>query len=121
MNRNLKGFMEFVRQQGIVGLAVGLAIGVQVGKTVESIVNGFIDPIIAFILGTGSSLEQATWNIVGEDTIKTEYWLTVGERYLVIRWGEVVSSLIVLLAVAAVIYWAVHGLKLDKLDKKSEK
>jgi hypothetical protein len=32
-------------------------------------------------------------------------------------WGAVLSSLIVLLAVSAVIYYVVMGLKLDKLDK----
>ncbi len=121
MNKNLRGFMGFIREQGIIGLAIGLAIGVQVGKTVESIVNGFIDPFVAFILGSGVNLDASKWNIVGEDTIKTDYWFTLGDRYLVIGWGEVVSSLIVLLAVAGVIYYVVHGLKLDKIDKKSDK
>ncbi len=29
MSKQLQGFMEFVRTQGVVGLAVGLAIGTQ--------------------------------------------------------------------------------------------
>jgi large conductance mechanosensitive channel len=121
MNKNIRGFMDFVREQGIVGLAVGLAIGVQVGQTVGAIVDGLINPFVSFILGSGTSLENAVWNIIGVDTIKTDYWFTLGDRYLVLGWGKVVSSLIVLVAVAAVIYYVVHGLKLDKLDKKSEK
>jgi large conductance mechanosensitive channel len=121
MNKNQKGFMDFVREQGIVGLAVGLAIGVQVGQTVQSFVNGLINPFVSFILGSGASLENAAWNVVGKDTLKVDYWLTLGDRYLIIGWGEVVSASIVLVAVAGVIYYVVHGLKLDKLDKKSEK
>lgn len=121
MNKNLRGFMDFVREQGIVGLAVGLAIGVQVGQAVQSFVDGIIDPFISFILGSGTSLENATWNVVGDDTIKIDYWFTFGDRYLIIGWGKVVSALIVLLAVAAVIYYVVHGLKLDRMDKKEEK
>ncbi len=110
MNKQLKGFMDFVRAQGVVGLAVGLAIGTQAGKAVESIVSGFIDPIVGFVVGNQDGLKAATWTIVEPKN--------VGDRALVIGWGEVVSALITLLAVAAVIYYVVHGLKLDKADKK---
>lgn len=121
MNKNLNGFMSFVREQGVVGLAVGLAIGVQVGQTVQSVVDGLINPLVAFIIGSGVSLENATWNIVGVDTSKINFWLTLGDRYLIVGWGEVVSAAITLIAVAGVIYYVVHGLKLDKLDKKIDK
>ncbi len=121
MNKNLSGFMNFVREQGIVGLAFGLAIGVQVGQAVGSVVDGLINPVVAFILGSGTSLENAVWNVVGEDTLKIDYWFSLGDRYLVLGWGLVVSALIVLVAVAAVIYYVVRGLKLDSLDKKNEK
>ncbi|MNT90402.1 hypothetical protein D3C72_2312990 [compost metagenome] len=35
-----------------------------------------------------------------------------------IGWGMIISALITLLATAAVVYWAVHLAKLDRLDKK---
>lgn len=101
MNK-IKGFMDFVREHGVVGLAVGLAIGTQVGDTVKALVAGLINPIV----GDTKGLENATVHIV-----------SVGSRSLDIGWGVVVSSLITLLAVSAVIYYAVSGLKLDKLDK----
>jgi len=110
MNKQLKGFMDFVRTQGVVGLAVGLAIGVQVGKTVETLVAGLIDPVIGFIIGNQDGLRAAEWTIVEAQE--------AGDRSLIIGWGSIVSSLITLLAVAAVIYYVVHGLKLDKADKK---
>lgn len=109
MSKQLKGFMDFVRAHGVVGLAVGLAIGTQVGKAVEAIVTGLVNPIVGFILGNTDGLEAAKWTIVdGSD----------GGRSLVLGWGMVVSALITLIAVSAVIYFIVHGLKMDKADKK---
>lgn len=109
MNKQLKGFMDFVREQGVVGLAVGLAIGTAAGATVKAIVDGLINPIVGFIIG-GNDLSKLVWNT----------GLTRSGTELVIAWGVVVNSIITLLAVAAVIYYVVHGLKLDKLDKKKD-
>lgn len=110
MNKQLKGFMAFVREQGVVGLAVGLAIGTQAGKAVEAIVKGFINPIVSFVVGDTKGLESATWTVFQN-----------GSRELVFGWGGIVSALITLVAVAAVIYYVVHGLKLDKIDRKKDK
>ncbi len=110
MNKQLKGFMDFVREQGVIGLAVGLAIGTQAGKAVEALVKGLINPVVSFIVGDTKGLESATWTVYkGAD------------RQLVFGWGGIVSALITLVAVAAVIYYVVHGLKLDKLDRKKDK
>lgn len=117
IGRQLGGFMDFVRTQGVVGLAVGLAIGTQAGATVKAIVEGFINPIVAFVVGSQEGLVNAKWNVIGPDSEEIGYWFTVGERTLVISWGAILSSMITLLAVAAVIYFVVKGLKLDKLDK----
>ena len=120
VGKQIGGFMDFVRTQGIVGLAVGLAIGTQANSTVKSIVEGFINPIVGFIIGSPKGLAAAIWNVVGKDTPATDYWFSIGNRQLVIGWGAVLSSLITLLAVAAVIYFVVKGLKFDKIDKKKE-
>ena len=40
-----------------------------------------------------------------------------GGEELVLGWGAVLNSIIVLLATAAVIFYLVRGLRLDKLDK----
>lgn len=109
MNKQLNGFMAFVREQGVIGLAVGLAIGTQAGVAVQAIVKGLINPLVSFVVGDTKGLENATWTIYkGAD------------RQLVIGWGGVVSALITLMAVAAVIYYVVHGLKLDRIDKKKD-
>lgn len=101
-----KGFVDFVREQGIVGLAVGLAIGTAAGDTVRKIVEGFINPIVQFIVGSESSLATATWHV------------HLLGRTADFAWGAAVSSAITLVATALVVYWLVHVLRLDKLDKK---
>lgn len=108
MSKQLAGFMKFVRTQGVVGLAVGLAIGTQAGATVKAIVDGFINPLVGFIIGNTNGLADAKWHIVA------------GERSMTIGYGAILSSAITLLAVAAVIYYVVHGFKLDRLDAKKD-
>ena len=98
--------MTFVREQGVVGLAVGLAIGTAAGAAVKQIVEGFINPIINLLVGSQEGLVAATWT------------LTVGSREAVFAWGAVTSALITLIATALVIYWLVKVAKLDRIDKK---
>lgn len=106
VKKQVTGFMNFVREHGVVGLAVGLAIGTQVGATVKVIVDNLINPMVGFIIGNTKGLEEAHWHIAA------------GSRQMDLGWGAVVSSLITLLAVSAVIYYVVSGLRLDKIDKK---
>ncbi|OYW83883.1 hypothetical protein B7Z17_04950 [Candidatus Saccharibacteria bacterium 32-49-10] len=102
------GFMNFIREQGVVGLAVGLAIGAAAGDTVKKLVDALINPIVQLIIGSQQGLEQA-------HTV-----VTIGGRTGDFRWGAFVSSLITLFAVAFVVYFIVRGLKLDKIDKKKD-
>jgi len=100
----LTGFMDFVRKQGVVGLAVGLAIGTQAAILVKDIVNSIITPIVDLIVGPGG-LDGLTW------------FVEIGNRSATFDFGTLINSTIVFLAVALVIYVVVMGLKLDKLDK----
>lgn len=99
-------FMDFVREQGVVGLAVGLAIGTAAGASVRAIVEGFINPLINLIVGSQEGLMAAKWHV------------EIGGRAADFAWGAVLSSLITLLATALVIYWLVKVAKLDRIDKK---
>lgn len=101
------GFVDFIREQGIIGLAVGLAIGAAAGDTVKKLVEGFINPVVQFI--------------VGSDTLTDAQWtLYLWGRQATFKWGAFVSSFITLIATALVIYVIINFLKLDKLDKKKE-
>lgn len=101
------GFFNFIREQGVVGLAVGLAIGTAAGASVKSLVDNFINPIVGFLLG-GANLSGITWAT----------GLKNGDKELVFGWGAIVSSLITLTATALVVYLIIHAAKLDKIDKK---
>lgn len=103
------GFMNFIREQGVVGLAVGLAIGTAAGDTVKQLVGAFIDPLVQLIVGSQEGLKAASFTV------------DVAGRQAVFNWGAFVSSLITLVAVALVIYFIVKGMKLDKIDKKKDK
>lgn len=103
------GFLTFVREQGVVGLAVGLAIGTAAGASVKQIVDGLINPIVGFLIG-GIDLSELSWVIVKANS--------QGKGGLELEWGAILSSLITLLATAFVIYWLIHVAKLDRLDKK---
>lgn len=108
MRRKARGFMDFVREQGVVGLAVGLAIGTQATLLVKDIVSAIVDPIVGLIIGNPQGLAAAEWNV------------TVGGRHATFPLGQLVYSLIVFMAVCLVVYFLVKGLKLDKLDKKKD-
>lgn len=104
------GFVDFIREQGVVGLAVGLAMGAAAGAAVKAIVDGFVSPIIGFVLG-GSTLPAKVWNT----------GLERGGKELVIAWGLAANSVVILVSTGLVIYVVVRGFKLDRLDKKKEK
>lgn len=110
MTKTFREFLDFVREQGVIGLAVGLAIGVAAGAAVKAIVDGIISPLVGFVLG-GADLTNLVW----------ETGITRSGEELVFAWGAVANSIIVLLATAFVIFYLVKGLKLDRLDKKKEK
>lgn len=108
MKKQLQGFMDFVREQGVVGLAIGLAIGTQAGILVKDMVGAIIDPIIGLIIGNPKGLQAAQWDV------------TIAGRSASFGFGQLAYSIIVFIAVAAVIYFVIHGLKLDKIDKKKK-
>ena len=106
--RQASGFVEFIRTQGVIGLAVGLAIGTAAGDTVKVLVQSFINPVVGLIVGSQAALEKSVWHV------------SVFGRSAEFGWGAFVSSAITLLATAFVIYLIIHIAKLDRLDKKKE-
>jgi large conductance mechanosensitive channel len=98
----MKGFLEFVRDQGVVGLAVGFILGGAVSKLVAALVEDVISPILGLALNSVEGLEEA--------------YIPVGTAK--IMWGDFLNVTIDFLVVALVVYFGVKWLKLDKLDKK---
>lgn len=97
----MKGFIKFVREQGVVGLAVGFILGGAVSAVVSSLVTDIINPLVGLLLGK-TGLNSAS--------------LAVGDA--TVTWGKFVSVLIDFIIVSLVVYFGVKLLKLDKIDKK---
>ena len=93
------GFMNFIREQNIVGLAVGLVLGTQAGATVNSLINNVFMPPLGLLLGSTEGLRG--WTIA------------LGDTGAVIALGAFLNDLINFLVLAFVIYIVIKLLKLD--------
>ena len=92
-----RGFVDFIREQGVVGLAVGFILGGAVSKVVTALVNDIVNPILGAVLGSTAGLKS----------------MTLGPVLL----GDFVTVLIDFIFIAAVVYFVVKGLGFDRLDK----
>lgn len=98
----MKGFVEFIRERGVVGFAVAFILGGAVTKVVASLVTDIINPILGLILSRTKSLESMYFKIAGAK----------------IMWGHFISIAIDFLILSAVVYFIIKGLGLEKIDKK---
>lgn len=105
----LRGFVDFIRTQGVVGLAVGLILGTAVGVVVKSLVDNVIMPPIGLLFGSGDGLKGLTWTI-GE----------AGGDPAVISYGTFLNDLVNFIIIALVVYLVFNMLGLTKLDKKKD-
>lgn len=100
----MKGFITFIREQGVVGFAVGVILGGSVAKLVTALVNDIINPVVGIFLGRAGQLRSA--------------YFAVGSAK--IMWGDFINSLIDFAIIAFVVYFGVKILRLEKLDKRKE-
>ncbi len=107
MKKQIAGFIDFIRDKGVVGLAIGLALGTAASGLVAQIVGALITPTIVLILGADG---LASLNMT------VEFW----GRSATYAVGDLIDALLKFIAIAAVIYFVVLGLGLDKLDRKAE-
>lgn len=96
----MKNFINFIRKQGVVGLAVGFILGGAVSKMVTALVTDIINPLIGLLIG-GLNLKNA--------------YFSIGEAK--VMWGDFTSTTVDFLIIAFVVYFGVKWLKLDKVDK----
>lgn len=101
-NKKVNEFVDFIRKQGVVGLAVGFILGGAVSQLVSSIVSDLINPIVGIILGATGDL--------------TDKYLALGDAK--IMYGNFITVFIDFIIIAMVVYFGIKGLGLDKLDKK---
>ena len=101
----MRGFIKFIREQGVVGLAVGFILGGAISKLVTSLVNDIVNPILGIILNKAGGLKSA--------------YIKIGPAKLM--WGNFTSSIIDFLVIAFIVYFGVKGLRIENLDKKKDK
>lgn len=100
----MRGFINFIREQGVVGLAVGFILGGAVSKVVSAIVTDIVNPLLSIILG-------ATGNI-------KESFIQIGTAKIL--YGDLISVIIDFIVIALVVYFGVKIIGIDKLDKKKD-
>ncbi len=93
-------FVTFIREQGVMGLAIGFILSGAVTKVVASLVQDIIQPVIGLIFGSTQGLKA----------------LHLGPVML----GNFLAILIDFLIVAVIVYFVFKQLKLERLDKKKQ-
>lgn len=104
MKKHMHGFMDFIREQGVVGLAVGFILGAAVAKVVSSLVNDIVNPFVGLALGSANGLKSANVKVAGAT----------------VAYGNFLATLLDFAIIAGVVYLGVKILGLDRLDKKKE-
>ena len=100
----MKGFLYFIRTQGVIGLAIGFIIGAAAQDAVKALSADIITPTIGIASSKFGNLATASSTAYGQT----------------FAWGHLILSLINLILVAFVVYYAVSRLNLESLDKKKE-
>jgi large-conductance mechanosensitive channel len=103
----LDGFVMFLREHAIVGLAVGFAIATQVQALVKQLITSFIDPLYGLFFSQKLS-----------DKAVTLHW---HERAQSFAWGAFAYTLLDFLFVIGIIYAIIKIFNLDKWDKPKKK
>jgi len=98
----MKGFIDFIRERGVVGFAVAFILGSAVTKVVSSLVSDIVNPTLGLVLSRTKSLEAMYFKIAGAK----------------IMWGHFISVAIDFLILSAVVYFIVKVFGLEKIDKK---
>lgn len=96
----MKGFVDFIREQGVVGLAIGFVLGGAVSQLVTALVKDVLQPIIGLLFGSQDGLAS----------------LALGP----VMYGHFLSVMIDFVIIAAVVYFVFKKIGLEKMDKKKE-
>jgi large conductance mechanosensitive channel len=98
----VKEFLEFIKKQGVLGLAVGFIFGTESSKLVSSIVNDIANPILGVVLGFNGKLSD-------------KYTLLWGAK---VMWGDLLTEVVNFLIIAFLVYFVVEKFGLSKNEKK---
>ncbi|MEX0895536.1 MAG: MscL family protein [Patescibacteria group bacterium] len=100
----MQGFLTFIREQGVMGLAIGFLLGGAVSGLVTSLVEDIISPLLGIFMTRLESM--------------TELEVQIASATVMI--GSFLAELIDFALIAAVIYFVFKGLRLDTVDMKKK-
>src|SRR5680860_172953 len=104
----IKSFLDFIRTQGVIGLAVGLVLGGAVGVLVKSLVDNVVMPPLGLLLGSAEGLKGLAWTLGKADS---------GDP-AVLHYGIFLNDFINFAVIALVIYLILRLLRVEQFDKK---
>ena len=81
--RGIRGFREFIKNQGVLGLAIGFILGGAVSKFVSSLVTDIINPILNGALGGVDDLDKKVIH-VGKSAVHYGSFLNNGIDFVII-------------------------------------
>lgn len=93
-----KDFLNFIRERGVVGLAVGFMLGGAISKLVAALVNDLINPLVGLLLPGGDNLADKSFHI----------------HSATVMWGDFVKVTIDFLVVALVVYLGLRLLRIGR-------
>ena len=99
------GFFDFIRTQGVMGLAIGFMLGDKIKNLVNSLTVDIINPFLMMLSGTTGELSNAKLRLFGVEVF----------------WGRFASSLLDFLLMAIIVYIIFKVFSLDKLEKVKDK
>lgn len=91
------GFLEFVRERGVMGLAIGFVLGSAVQKVVTAFVSDIVNPFVGIFLGRADGFKN----------------FAIGQFLI----GDFIMVAVDFLILCLVIYTVFKLLGLEKLDK----
>ncbi len=105
----LYGFTDFIREQGVVGIAIGLVFAAQIKVVVDQFLASFVNPILGIVLpGTGDLSKKTVTFMIDKNGTKEQ---------LVFAWGQFAYVLLSFIIVAVIIFYVFKSLKLERLKK----
>lgn len=102
------GFMDFLREKAVVGLAIGVVIGTQLKVITDTLNSGFINPLFGVLFSGGALNERYVT-------------LTWHGRSGELKWGAVVFQIINFVFILVIFYAIIKFFHLDKFDKPKDK
>ena len=95
-------FMQFLRDQSVLGVAIGLIIGVASGTFINSFIDNIVMPPIALLMGSVDGISGLVWEVTLRNGNSTT-----------ISYGQFLSDFLNFVVIAFVVYQMIRIFKVQ--------